>query len=63
MQIERASIADLDWALANMDGAKTRRSGRGGGNELVFDADPKGNKDEARFLPCHSSIFVLLMYV
>jgi hypothetical protein len=57
MQIERASIADLDWALANMDGAKTRRPGRGGANELAFDADPKGNKDEARPLPYHPSIF------
>lgn len=50
LQIEKANLAELDWALANMDGQRGRK-GVKPSNELV-EADVKaGNsKEEVCFL-------------
>ncbi|PFH46505.1 hypothetical protein AMATHDRAFT_69676 [Amanita thiersii Skay4041] len=46
MAIEKASLAELDWALSNMGGAKTRRQGKSS-ESWVADADVKAAKEDS----------------
>ena len=43
LQIEQANIVNFDWALAHMDGAKSKKTRRksGTGEDWVYEADMK----------------------
>jgi hypothetical protein len=45
LQIEKANLAELDWALANMGSSKTRKS-KSTGEDWVAEAEAKGPKDK-----------------
>ena len=46
-QIEKATLAELDWALANMGGSKAKKQGKNT-EDWVADADAKGGKEDVR---------------
>jgi DNA excision repair protein ERCC-6-like 2 len=46
VKIEKANIAELDWALANLPGGKLSKKASDPGGELAYEADMKGGKDE-----------------
>jgi hypothetical protein len=46
-QIEKANLAELDWALANMDGSKSKKQGKTG-EDWFADVDVKGTKEDVR---------------
>ena len=48
-QIERASITELDWALAHLQGKSSRRKTKP--EDWVHEADLKGGKEEVRQSP------------
>lgn len=49
-QIETATMAELDWALAHMGGTKTKKRPKGKSKEVdwVYEAESKGSKEEVR---------------
>jgi hypothetical protein len=49
-------MAELDWALAHMGGAKSKKRPKGKGKDVdwVYEAESKGGKGEVNLL--HSSI-------
>ena len=53
-QIEKATLAELDWALANMGGSKAKKQGKNA-EDWVADADAKGSKEDVRPLSVHNS--------
>ncbi|KAI6118485.1 P-loop containing nucleoside triphosphate hydrolase protein [Pisolithus croceorrhizus] len=54
--IERASIVELDWALAHLHGKSKRRS-RSKADDWVHEADVKGGKEEADLRGLSSLLF------
>lgn len=48
-QIERASVSELDWALAHLQGKGGRRKSKS--EDWVHEADLKGGKEEVRLSP------------
>ncbi|KAF8064179.1 RAD26-like SNF2 family DNA-dependent ATPase [Lyophyllum atratum] len=46
MAIERANLAELDWALANMGGSRPKRQNKSTGEDWVAEAEAKGPKDK-----------------
>ncbi|KAI6102851.1 RAD26-like SNF2 family DNA-dependent ATPase [Pisolithus sp. B1] len=54
--IERASIVELDWALAHLHG-KSRRRSRSKADDWVHEADVKGGKEEADLRGLSSLLF------
>lgn len=48
MQIENASLAEFDWALANIDG-KSKKQGKMGTEQWVYEVDAKASKEDVCF--------------
>ncbi|GLB44628.1 putative SNF2 family N-terminal domain containing protein [Lyophyllum shimeji] len=46
MAIEKANLAELDWALAHMGGSRRRRQNKGTAEDWVAEAEVKGSKDK-----------------
>ncbi|KAG6839535.1 hypothetical protein C0991_001785, partial [Blastosporella zonata] len=47
MAIEKANLAELDWALAHMGGgSKPKKQAKSNGDEWLVEAEPKGLKDK-----------------
>ena len=46
IKIEKANMAELDWALANMGGSKSKRQTKSVSEEWVAEAEAKGLKDK-----------------
>ncbi|KAG6830528.1 hypothetical protein H0H92_000200 [Tricholoma furcatifolium] len=46
MAIEKASLAELDWALANMGGDKSKKQAKSNGDDWLANAESKGLKDK-----------------
>ena len=59
-QIEKATLVDLDWALANME-AKTRTSARGtsGKAKWVYEAEASSKKEDVRSFVILPTISIL----
>lgn len=45
-QIERATLFDLDWALAHMDAKKQKAKQTNGASAWVYEAEKKGVKED-----------------
>lgn len=45
-QIEKANLAELDWALANMSGSRSKKPNKSSGEDWVVEAEAKGSKDK-----------------
>jgi hypothetical protein len=53
MQIEKANILELDWAMANMDSKSSKKKDKKKRDELAVEADTKASKEDVRRI-CHS---------
>jgi hypothetical protein len=51
-QIEKATIMELDWALAHLN-SKSKKPAKAKAEDWVYEADMKGGKEEvSRLSPC-----------
>jgi hypothetical protein len=55
-QIEKATLLELDWALANLGGSKAKKQSKNS-EDWVADADAKGSKEDVRRLLLCLSFF------
>ncbi|KAF9463307.1 P-loop containing nucleoside triphosphate hydrolase protein [Collybia nuda] len=46
MAIEKANLAELDWALANMGGSRSRKPSKNTGEDWVTEVEAKGPKEK-----------------
>lgn len=47
MAIEKATIMELDWALAHLSSSKSKKSAKSKADDWVYEADSKSGKEEA----------------
>lgn len=45
-QIEKATIMELDWALAHLSSSKSKKSAKSKADDWVYEADSKSGKEE-----------------
>ena len=50
MQIEKANILELDWAMANMDSKTSKKKDTKKKDELALEADIKASKEDVRHI-------------
>jgi hypothetical protein len=50
MQIEKANILELDWAMANMDSKTSKKKDKKKKDELAFEADIKASKEDVCYI-------------
>jgi hypothetical protein len=46
LQIEKATIMELDWALAHLSSSKSKKSAKSKVDDWVYEADSKSGKEE-----------------
>lgn len=58
LQIEKATIMELDWALAHLSSSKSKKLTKSKADDWVHEADSKSGKEEVSplftcFIPCN----------